>query len=148
MIHCVVPENIHTLPTEGNGNSEGRGVQKTQFPRGWGGGMASWGLFPGAPSKTSELSKTNSCSVEQVLSYLTVNGLLKQEFFFIDEILLKVGWMFFFSSSYSHGTSTPTCICYSWIFLSMRNTAIIHKEYLNLLPITIFSTLNHTESNS
>ena len=38
MIHCVVPENIHTLPTEGNGNSEGRGVQKRQFPRGWGGG--------------------------------------------------------------------------------------------------------------
>ena len=37
MIHCVVPENIHTLPTERNGNSEGRGVQKTQFPRGWGG---------------------------------------------------------------------------------------------------------------
>ena len=37
MIHFVVPENIHTLPTEGNGNSEGRGVQKTQFPRGWGG---------------------------------------------------------------------------------------------------------------
>ena len=34
------------------------------------------------------------------------------------------------------------------ILLSMRNTAIIHKEYLNLLPITIFSTLNHTESNS
>ena len=37
MIHCVVPENIHTPPTEGNGNSEGRGVQKMQFPRGWGG---------------------------------------------------------------------------------------------------------------
>ena len=147
MIHCVVPENIHTLPTEGNGNSEGRGSKKGNF-RGVGGGMASWGLFPGAPSKTSELSKTNSSSVEQVLSYLTVNGLLKQEFFFIDEILLKVGWMFFFSSSYSHVTSTPTCICYSWIFLSMRNTTIIHKEYLNLLPITIFSTLNHTESNS
>ena len=23
--YCVVPENIHTLHTEGNGNSEGRG---------------------------------------------------------------------------------------------------------------------------
>ena len=148
MIHCVVPENIHTLPTEGNGNSEGRGVQKTQFPRGWGGGMASWGLFPGAPSKTSELSKTNSCSVEQVLSYLTVNGLLKQEFFFYRWNFIKGRLDIFFPSSYSHGTPTPTCICYSWILLSMRNTAIIHREYLNLLPITIFSTLNHTESNS
>ena len=39
VLHCVVAENIHTPPppTEGNGNSEGRGVQKTQFPRGWGG---------------------------------------------------------------------------------------------------------------
>ena len=81
MIHCVVPENIHTVPTKGNGNSEGRGSKKGSFRGVGGGGMASWGLFPGAPSKTSELSKTNSCSVEQVLSYLTVNGLLKQEFF-------------------------------------------------------------------
>ena len=34
--------------------------------------MASRGLFPGAPSKTGELSKTNSRSVEQALSYFTV----------------------------------------------------------------------------
>ena len=44
--------------------------------------MASWGLFPGALSKTRELSKTNSCSVEHVRNYLTVNGLLKKELFF------------------------------------------------------------------
>ena len=37
MIHCEVPENIHTLPTEGNGNSEGRGSKKGNF-RGVGGG--------------------------------------------------------------------------------------------------------------
>ena len=34
--------------------------------------MASRGLFPGAPSKAGELSKTNIRSVEQALSYFTV----------------------------------------------------------------------------
>ena len=34
---CVVPENIQPLsPTEGNGNSEGRGSKRRQFPRGYG----------------------------------------------------------------------------------------------------------------
>ena len=42
-----------------------------QFP----GGCGAW-------SKTGELSKTNSCSVEQAISYFTVNGLLKQELLF------------------------------------------------------------------
>ena len=32
IIKCVIPENVHTppppCPTEGNGNSEGRGVHK------------------------------------------------------------------------------------------------------------------------
>ena len=49
-LYCVVPENIHTPPTEGIGNSgEEEGVSKTQkfkamygakleFPEGWGGG--------------------------------------------------------------------------------------------------------------
>ena len=46
------------------------GPKRTQLPRGW--GVASRGLFPGAPSKTGELSKTNSRSVEQALSYFTV----------------------------------------------------------------------------
>ena len=44
--------------------------------------MASYGLFPGASSKTDELSKTNCCSVEQAISYFTVNSLLKQESLF------------------------------------------------------------------
>ena len=36
--HCVVPENIHTPPPPQKiiGNSEGRGVQRQLFPRGWG----------------------------------------------------------------------------------------------------------------
>ena len=29
----VVPENIHTLPTEGKGSSQGRGVQNRRFLR-------------------------------------------------------------------------------------------------------------------
>ena len=34
---CVVPENIHTLlPTEGNGNSEGRRLQKKVISEGCG----------------------------------------------------------------------------------------------------------------
>ena len=44
--------------------------------------MASRGPFPGAPSKAGELSKTNSRSVEQALSYFTVDDLLKQELWF------------------------------------------------------------------
>ena len=39
-------------------------------------------FFPGVPSKTGELSKTNSCSVEEAINYFAVNGLLKQEVFF------------------------------------------------------------------
>ena len=36
--YCVVPENIHTLHTEGNGNSEGRGGgPKEAFSEGVGG---------------------------------------------------------------------------------------------------------------
>ena len=42
-----------------------------QFP----GGCGAW-------SKTGDLSKTNSCSVEQAISYFTVHGLLKQELLF------------------------------------------------------------------
>ena len=69
--------------TEGKGNSKGRGVQKDAISEGVrGGGVVSWGLFPGALSKTGKLLKTNSCSVEQAGSYFTVNGLLKQELLF------------------------------------------------------------------
>ena len=42
------------------------------------GGVAPREFFPGAPSKIDELLKTISCSVEQAISYLTVNSLLKQ----------------------------------------------------------------------
>ena len=49
-LHCVVPENIHTAPTEGIGNSREVGrvskapklkatyEDKLKFPEGWGGG--------------------------------------------------------------------------------------------------------------
>ena len=46
--------------------------------RGGGGGVASREFFPGSPCKIDELLKTNSCSVEQAISYLTVNSFLKQ----------------------------------------------------------------------
>ena len=59
----------------------GGGVQEGRNFRG-GGGVASRGLFPGVPSKAGELSKTNSRSVEQALSYFTVDDLLKQELWF------------------------------------------------------------------
>ena len=45
----VVPENIHSLPTEGKGSSEGRGVQSRQFPKGR--GVAFPSLFSGVPKK-------------------------------------------------------------------------------------------------
>ena len=45
-MNCVVPENIHTLSTEGNGNSEGRvGDPKGGNFRGGGGGFSR--SFPG-----------------------------------------------------------------------------------------------------
>ena len=40
--------------------------------------MASREFFPGAPSKIDESLKTISCSVEQAISYLSVNSILKQ----------------------------------------------------------------------
>ena len=71
--------------TEGNGNSDGKagggGSKKDAISEGVG-GVASRGLFPGVPSKAGELSKTNSRSVEQALSYFTVDDLLKQELWF------------------------------------------------------------------
>ena len=56
--------------------------------------------------------------------------------------------MFFFPVAIHTGPLHRLVFAIHGILLSMRNTTIIHKEYLNLLPITIFSTLNHTESNS
>ena len=82
-IHCINHFPVYnaisfpnTYPMDGDSSSK-----KTQFPRVW--GVASWGLFPGALSKTGELSKTNSCSFEQaIIFFLTVNGILKQELLF------------------------------------------------------------------
>ena len=58
--------------TEGKGNSKGRGVQKDAISEG-GGGVVSWGLFPGPLSKTGKLLKTN---VAALLSKLAVILLL------------------------------------------------------------------------
>ena len=74
------PTHTHThthTHTEGNGNSEGPGIQKEAISWGGGGG-ASREFFPGPSSKIDDFLKTNSCSVEQAISYLTVNSLLKQ----------------------------------------------------------------------
>ena len=74
---CVVPENIpHTspplpLPTEGNGNSEGRGIQKKAISEGCG---LLTEFFSRGLSKIGELLMNNSFSVEQAISYLTVAG--------------------------------------------------------------------------
>ena len=80
------------------------GVSKRmQFQREWGagGGVVSWGLFPGALSKTGKLLKANSCSVEQAGSYFTVNGLLKQELLFLLVMFFIKGrlkYVFFFTA--------------------------------------------------
>ena len=68
-------------PRRVRANSEGGVSKRMQFPRELV-VVVSWGLFPGALSKTGKLLKTNSCSVEQAGSYFTVNGLLKQELLF------------------------------------------------------------------
>ena len=56
--------------TEGNGNSEGRGVQKEAISDGV--GVAYRGFLPGGLSKIGELLINNSFSVEQAISYFTV----------------------------------------------------------------------------
>ena len=60
------------LPTEGNGNSEGRGVQKKVLSEGVRGCFQTF--FPGSLSKIGELLIKNSFSVEQAISYFTVTG--------------------------------------------------------------------------
>ena len=88
---CVIPENIHTppsphtptpTPTHTTEIPRGGGSKRRPFLRGGGGagggGVASREFFPGSPCKIDELLKTNSCSVEQAISYLTVNSFLKQ----------------------------------------------------------------------
>ena len=92
MFKCVVPENVHSPPTERNGNFNGGWGRK--FPRGWG-----WFLevfCPGIPSKINKLSKTNSCSVEQAVSYFAVNGLLKQKLLYSSMIFYLRSAAFFY----------------------------------------------------
>ena len=72
---CVVPENIHTSPTEGNGNSEGKESITRKFPEGR--GVASRGFFPGGPSKIGELLLNKNFSVELAISYFTLNRFFK-----------------------------------------------------------------------
>ena len=71
---CVVPENIHTSPTEGNGNSEGKGSMTRKFPEGR-------GCFPrfflGGPSKIGELLLNKKFSVGLAISYFTLNRFFK-----------------------------------------------------------------------
>ena len=92
-----VSEHIHT-------RLHGGGVSKRmQFPREWGRGVVSWGLFPGALSKTGKLLKANSCSVEQAGSYFTVNGLFKQELlFWLMMFFIKGRLNVFFFTAYVH----------------------------------------------
>ena len=72
--------------TEDNGNSEGRGSKRRQFPRGW--GMASRVFFPGVPSKFDE----------QAISYFTVFRCFKAKIIvFFNDLLFAVGWLLFFT---------------------------------------------------
>ena len=59
------------LPTEGNGNSEGRGVQKKAISEGCG---LLKEFFSRGLSKIGELLMNNSFSVEQAIRYFTVAG--------------------------------------------------------------------------
>lgn len=73
---CVVPENIHTSPTEGNRNSQGKGSKTRKFPRGR--GVASPCFFLGGPSKIGELLLNKNFSVElAMISYFTLNRFFK-----------------------------------------------------------------------
>ena len=72
------------LPTEGNGNSEGRrGCRKGGNYRGNRGLLTLRGLFLGGLSKIGELLLNSSFSVEKAyISYFTVTGVSKQPLLF------------------------------------------------------------------
>ena len=59
----------------------GGGVQKEEISKGVGGWLLRV-FFLGVLSKIGKLSKTNSCFVEQAISYFTVNSLLKLKLLF------------------------------------------------------------------
>ena len=99
-MNCVVPENSHTLPTEGNENSEGRGggVQKVAISDGVG-----W-LFEVFFRRLRVRLvvvvvfgfSTNSCPLSQNIRYFTVNWCFKTRILvFIVDPLITVGWMLF-----------------------------------------------------
>ena len=77
---CSSRKYPYPSPHEGQRIFRGERGPKGCNLRGGGGGFLR--IFPGAPSKTGELSKTNSCSVEEAISYFAVNGLLKQKLYF------------------------------------------------------------------
>lgn len=100
----LVPENIRTLTTEGNGNSDGREGPKGGKFR-WG-RMAFRGPFPGAQIKICLFVcfcccrcfffLTNSCSLGQTVRYFTVNWCFKTRILvFIVDPLITIGWMLF-----------------------------------------------------
>ena len=72
------PAYAPTLPTEGNGNSEGRGVQKKSVSKDCG---LLTDFFPGRLSKIGDLLINNSLSAEQAISYFTVTGVALIIFF-------------------------------------------------------------------
>ena len=92
---CVVPGNIHTPSLRHLPNGGQRKFREERDPKGSSfpavGGCLFGVFFPGAPSKTGELSKTNSRSVEHAISYFLANDLLKQELLFSSMIFLTVG---------------------------------------------------------
>ena len=60
----------------------GGGSRRWKFLRGWGGGLLLEVFFPGAQGNIVKLSKPNSCSVEQAISYFAANDLFKQKLLF------------------------------------------------------------------
>ena len=78
---CVVPENISssppTPPLPSRGWKQRKFWDEEEGPKG-GNFRGGGGGFPGVPSKTDELFKTNSCPVEEAISYFPVNSILKQ----------------------------------------------------------------------
>ena len=94
-MNCVVPENSHTLPTEGNENSEGRGgIQKVAISD-----VVGW-LFEVFFRRLRVRLvvvvvfgfSTNSCPLSHNIRYFTVNWCFKTRILvFIVDPLITVG---------------------------------------------------------
>ena len=89
--YVLVPRNIHTLHTEGNGKSEGRRLAQREAiseEKGW--------LFEISFSDCQVIKKLTAL----LLSKLSVKGHFKIRIaLLIEEILNKLGWMLFFMES-------------------------------------------------